>query len=179
VKLESDESIRLVSNQISDMGSIYMKKIMIVDDSVIIRQRLKELFKNKGFEVVAEVESGEKAIIKFRDCKPDIITMDITLPGISGIEAVKKLIEIDSNVKIIMITAMGERTTVLQAIKLGAVNFIVKPFQEGKVMSVIREVLGTNPDEQEQCIKEIEDDELQQEHNEEKNNREIDETIID
>lgn len=125
-----------------------MKKIMIVDDSVIIRQRLKELFRTKGFEVVAEVESGEKAVIKFRECKPDIVTMDISLPGISGIETVKKLIEIDSDVKIIMITAMGERSTVLEAIRLGAVNFIVKPFQEDKVMQVVYEVLEIDPYEE-------------------------------
>lgn len=139
-----------------------MKKIMIVDDSVIIRQRLKELFKNKGFEVTAEVESGEKAIIKFKDCKPDIVTMDIALPGMSGIEVVKKLIEIDPSVKIIMLTATGERTTVLKAIKMGAVHFIVKPFQDAKVMEVIREVLGTSSDEEEQYTKDTEDNELEE-----------------
>ncbi|KZL92465.1 response regulator [Clostridium magnum] len=164
-----------------------MKKIMIVDDSVIIRQRLKELFKTKGFDVVAEVESGEKAIRKFRECKPDIVTMDITLPGISGIEAVKKLIEMDSNIKIIMITAMGERTTVLEAIRLGAVNFIVKPFQEAKVMEVIHEVLGISPGEEEQWTQEMEDSKAKQEYNNEENikdtNKEIDgekdDTFID
>ena len=144
-----------------------MIKIMIVDDSVIIRQRLKELFKKRGFDVVAEVESGEKAIIKFKEHKPDIVTMDISMPGMSGIEAVEKLIKIDPNVKIIMLTAMGERTIVFKAIKLGAVNFIVKPFQEEKVMEVICEVLGISPDEEEQCTKKIEDDEVKQEHNEE------------
>lgn len=144
-----------------------MKKIMIVDDSVIIRQRLREVFRSKGFDVVAEVDNGERAIMKFREHKPDIVTMDISLPGISGIETVKKLIEIDSDVKIIMITAMGERTTVMQAIKLGAVNFIVKPFQEDKVIEVIYEVLGISPDEEEPVIEEAEDDKLKQESNDE------------
>jgi len=138
-----------------------MKKIMIVDDSVIIRQRLKELFKTKGFEVVSEVESGEKAIIKFKECKPDIVTMDISLPGISGIETVKKLIEMDPDIKIIMITAMGERTTVLEAIKSGAANFIVKPFQENKVMEVIHEVVKIGINDEQQFTKATEDEDVQ------------------
>lgn len=144
-----------------------MKKIMIVDDSVIIRQRLREVFRSKGFDVVAEVDNGEKAIMKFMEHRPNVVTMDISLPGISGIETVKKLIDIDPDVKIIMITAMGERTTVMQAIKLGAVNFIVKPFQEDKVIEVIYEVLGISSDEEEPLIEETEDDKLKQESNDE------------
>ena len=153
-----------------------MKKIMIVDDSLIIRQRLRELFKNKGFEVVAEVESGEKALIKFRECRPEIVTMDIALPGMNGIEAVKKLMEIDSSVKIIMLTGMGERTMVLKAIKLGALNFIVKPFQEDKVIKVVYEVLGINPDEEDLCIKETEDDEVKQKQDNNEENSEEENT---
>lgn len=148
-----------------------MKKVMIVDDSMIIRQRLKKLFENKGFEVVAEVESGEKAIRRFRECKPDIITMDIALPGMSGIDAVKKLTDMDPDTKIIMLTGMGERTNVLKAIKLGAVHFIVKPFQESKVIEVVNEVLGINPDEENEQ-KNVEENSTEENNNVEQNESE-------
>lgn len=133
-----------------------MKKIMIVDDSVIIRMRLKDLFESKGFEVVAEAETGEKAIMKFNESKPDIVTMDIVMPGISGIEAVEKLIEINPEVKIIMLSGAAQRTMILKAIKSGAVNYLIKPFQESKVMEVVYEVLGLNTEEEERRLEELE-----------------------
>jgi two-component system chemotaxis response regulator CheY len=142
---------------------------MIVDDSWIIRRRLKDLFENKGFEVVAEVESGEKAISKFKECKPDITTMDIALPGMSGTEAVESLIEIDPNAKIIMLTGMGERAMVLKAVKLGAVHFIVKPFQEDKVLEIVYEVLGIDPSEEEMIIDEEANDESLEQENDSEN----------
>lgn len=133
-----------------------MKKIMIVDDSLIIRIRLKDLFESRGFKVVAEAETGEKAIMKFKESKPDIVTMDIVLPGISGIEAVEKLMEMDPKVKIIMLSGAAQRGMILKAIKSGAINYIIKPFNESKVMDVVYEVLGLNPEEEEIKLRELE-----------------------
>ena len=131
-----------------------MKKIMIVDDSLIIRIRLRDLFESIGFKVVAEAESGEKAISKFKEIRPDIVTMDIILPGIDGIEVVEKLIEIDPEVKIIMLSGAAQRAMVVKAVKAGALNYIIKPFNEAKVIKVVYEVLGLDPAEEENRLRE-------------------------
>lgn len=144
-----------------------MKKIMIVDDSLIIRIRLRDLFESIGFEVVAEAESGEKAIPKFKESKPDIVTMDIILPGIDGIEVVEKLIEIDPEVKIIMLSGAAQRAMVVKAIKAGALGYIIKPFNESKVMEVVYEVLGLDPAEEENRLREPESNKMNEAKTEE------------
>ena len=115
-----------------------MKKILIVDDAVFMRNTLKMMLERNDFEVVGQAEDGEDAINQFIKLKPDLVTMDITMPKMSGLEALVKIKQVDPNAKIIMITAMGNESMVKEAILNGAVNFIVKPFQEDKVVEVLR-----------------------------------------
>lgn len=115
-----------------------MKKILIVDDAVFMRNTLKMMLERNDFEVVGQAEDGEDAINQFIKLKPDLVTMDITMPKMSGLEALVKIKQVDPNAKIIMITAMGNEAMVKEAILNGAVNFIVKPFQEDKVVEVLR-----------------------------------------
>lgn len=115
-----------------------MKKILIVDDAVFMRNTLKMMLERNDFEVVGQAEDGEDAINQFIKLKPDVVTMDITMPKMSGLEALVKIKQVDPNAKIIMITAMGNEAMVKEAILNGAVNFIVKPFQEDKVVEVLK-----------------------------------------
>ena len=115
---------------------------MIVDDASIMRLMLKNLFANNGFEVVAEAQDGNDAIEKYKESKPDLVTMDITMPDMDGITAVKKILEIDPSAKIVMCSAMGQVDKVKAAILAGAKSFLVKPLQPQKVLDIVNKVLG-------------------------------------
>lgn len=117
-------------------------RIMIVDDAAFMRLMLKTILAEAGFEIVGEAASGGEAAKKYQDLKPDLVTMDITMPGMDGIMAVKQIRSIDSQAKIIMCSAMGQKTMVLEAMESGAVNFIVKPFDKEKVVETVRKTLG-------------------------------------
>lgn len=119
------------------------KKILIVDDASIMRLMLKNLFANNGFEVVGEAVDGNDAIKKYSECKPDLVTMDITMPELDGIAAVKGIMAADPNAKIIMCSAMGQVDKVKAAILSGAKGFLVKPLQPDKVLATVNKVLGT------------------------------------
>jgi len=121
-----------------------MAKILIVDDAVFIRQRLSNLLKKEGFEIAGEAENGKDAIEKYKELKPDLVTMDIIMPNIQeidGIAAVKEIMEIDPQAKIIIVSAVGQRALMLEAIQAGAKDFIVKPYLASEVVKVIRRVL--------------------------------------
>lgn len=115
-----------------------MKKILIVDDAVFMRNTLRMMLERNDFEVVGQAEDGIEAVSEFLRLKPDIVTMDITMPKMSGIEALIKIKESDPKAKVVMITAMGNESMVKEAIISGAVNFIVKPFQEDKIVEVLK-----------------------------------------
>lgn len=119
-----------------------MNKVLIVDDSWIIRYRLKEVLKRKGFDIVAEAEDGIEGVKLYKKYQPDIVTMDVTMPKMDGIDAVKSILEFDAQAKIVMISAMGQRFKVVQALKAGAIHFIVKPFDDAKIVQVLQEILG-------------------------------------
>jgi two-component system chemotaxis response regulator CheY len=119
-----------------------MSKILIVDDAAFMRLMLKNIVQKGGHEVVGEAENGSDAIEKYMSLKPDIVTMDITMPIMEGIEAVKHIKASDPGAKIIMCSAMGQQGMVVQAIQAGAKEFIVKPFQEERVLESINKVLG-------------------------------------
>ena len=114
-----------------------MKKVLVVDDAVFMRISLKKFLNDNGFEVIGEAENGLEAIEKYKELKPDIVTMDITMPLLTGIEALKIIKEYDSNANVVMITAMGQENMVKKAILLGAKSFIVKPFKEEQLVSVL------------------------------------------
>ncbi|WP_422660053.1 response regulator [Paenibacillus sp. EC2-1] len=118
-----------------------MKKILIVDDAAFMRLVLKTMLEKNGFEVVGEAANGLEAIEKYKTLTPDLVTMDITMPVMEGIEAVKRIKEVDGGAKIIMCSAMGQQTMVVQSLQAGARDFIVKPFQEERVLESIRRVI--------------------------------------
>ncbi len=118
-----------------------MNRILIVDDAAIMRLTIKGILEKNNVEVVGEADCGKEGIMKYKDLKPDIVTMDITMPDITGIEAVKEIIKYDKNAKIIMVSAMGQERFVMEAVKAGAKSFLVKPFKEEYMMQVINKVI--------------------------------------
>ncbi|MCF8009917.1 MAG: response regulator [Clostridiales bacterium] len=117
-------------------------KVLIVDDAAFMRMMIKNIITEQGFEVAGEAEDGQQAVNMYADQKPDLVTMDITMPELDGIEAVKKIMESDSNAKIIMCSAMGQQAMVMEAIQAGAKDFIVKPFQQDRIMQAIERVMS-------------------------------------
>ncbi|MFS8651309.1 MAG: response regulator [Caldibacillus sp.] len=117
-------------------------KILIVDDAAFMRMMIKDILVKNGYEVVGEAQDGVEAVEKFRELRPDLVTMDITMPEMDGITALKKIREIDSNAKVIMCSAMGQQAMVIDAIQAGAKDFIVKPFQADRVLEAVRKTIG-------------------------------------
>ena len=122
-----------------------MARVLVVDDALFMRKMLSDILKKEGFEVVGETDNGKDAIDKYKELKPDLVTMDIVMPKmeeIDGIGAVREIVKADPDAKIIMVSAMGQHTLVVEAIQAGAKDFIVKPFQPSRVVEAIRRVLG-------------------------------------
>ncbi|MDR3592767.1 MAG: response regulator [Negativicutes bacterium] len=117
-------------------------KVLIVDDAAFMRMMIKDILTKNGFEVVGEAENGVKAVEKFQELRPDLTTMDITMPEMDGISAVKQIKKIDPNAKVIMCSAMGQQAMVIEAIQSGARDFIVKPFQPDRVLEALRKAAG-------------------------------------
>ena len=111
-----------------------MKKVLVADDATFMRTSLRMMLERNGFEVAGEAENGLVAVSKYKEIKPDIVTMDITMPVCDGIKAVQMIKEFDPNAKIIMISSMGQECFVKEAILSGAKGFIVKPFKEEYVI---------------------------------------------
>ena len=118
-----------------------MPRILIVDDAMVMRIAIKRMLEKNGFEVVGEAEDGVTAVKKYMELKPDIVTMDITMPVMSGLEALKAIKEYDTKANIVMVSAMGQEGVVRDAIILGAKSFIVKPFKEAHVLETLEKVL--------------------------------------
>jgi two-component system, chemotaxis family, chemotaxis protein CheY len=118
------------------------KHVRIVDDAIFMRNMLKDIFASGGFEVVGEASNGLEAVEKYKALKPDLTTMDIVMPFKSGIEATREIIKADANAVIVMCSALGQESLVMEAIEAGASDFIVKPFKAEDVLSVVKKVLG-------------------------------------
>ncbi len=112
-------------------------KVLIVDDAAFMRLTIKTMLENNGIEVVGEASNGIEAIQKFKQLKPDIVTMDITMPDMDGIDALKAILATDPNAKVVMISAMGQEILVREAILNGAKSFIVKPFKEDQIVRTL------------------------------------------
>jgi len=108
-----------------------------------MRMMIKNILSKAGYEIVGEAENGAQAVSKFKEAKPDLITMDITMPEMDGITAVKEIMKMDSSAKIIMCSAMGQQAMVIDAIQAGAKDFIVKPFQPNRVLEAVGKVVGS------------------------------------
>jgi len=118
------------------------KGILIVDDAAFMRMMIKDILSKNGYQVVGEAENGAKAIEKYKELMPDLVIMDITMPEVDGIQAVKEIKNFDQDSKIIMCSAMGQQAMVIESIQAGARDFIVKPFQAERVIEAIKKVLG-------------------------------------
>lgn len=118
------------------------KRILIVDDAAFMRMMIKDILSKNGFEVVGEAADGVQAIEKYNELKPDLVTMDITMPEMDGIAALKEIKSKNPNAIIIMCSAMGQQAMVIDAIQAGAKDFIVKPFQADRVIEAISKALG-------------------------------------
>lgn len=119
-----------------------MKRVLIVDDAAFMRITLKSMLENNGFEVVGEAENGIIGVQKYVELNPDVVTMDITMPEMSGIDALKEMKKINPNVKVVMISAMGQDTLIRESVIAGAKSFIVKPFKEEFMVKTLTQVLG-------------------------------------
>jgi two-component system chemotaxis response regulator CheY len=111
-----------------------MKRVLITDDAAFMRMSLKMMLEKNGFEVVGDAENGAIAIEKYKQLKPDIVTLDITMPVMDGLEALKGIKAFDKNAKVIMISAMGQEAIVREAVMSGAIGFLIKPFNEETIV---------------------------------------------
>lgn len=116
-------------------------KILIVDDAAFMRMMIKDILTKNGYEVVGEAENGLKAVEKYKELLPDLVLMDITMPELDGIQALKKIREYNGDAKIVMCSAMGQQAMVIESIQAGAKDFIVKPFQAERVVEAVQKVL--------------------------------------
>lgn len=119
-----------------------MPKVLVVDDAQFMRMMLKDILTKNGFEIIGEAKNGAEALERYKELKPDIVTLDITMPEVDGITALKNIKEYDPNAKAVMCSAMGQQGMVIESIQAGAKDFIVKPFQADRVIEAIRKALG-------------------------------------
>ena len=117
-------------------------RILIVDDAAFMRMMIKDILSKNGFEVVGEAADGAQAVRKYKEYSPDLVTMDITMPEMDGITALKEIKKVDPQAKVIMCSAMGQQAMVIDAIQAGAKDFIVKPFQADRVLEAISKALS-------------------------------------
>lgn len=113
-------------------------RILIVDDALFMRGVLKGMLERNGYDVVGEASNGVEAIQRYRELRPDLVTLDITMPDMTGLAALKAIKEIDGNAKVIMCSAMGQSAMIMEAVRNGAIDFIIKPFKESTVMEALR-----------------------------------------
>ena len=118
------------------------KNILICDDAAFMRMMIKDILSKNGYNVAGEAENGAKAVEKYAELKPDLVLMDITMPEMDGIQALKKIKESDPSALVIMCSAMGQQAMVIESIQSGARDFIVKPFQQERVIKENKKVIG-------------------------------------
>ncbi len=126
------------------------KKVVIVDDTVFMRMSLKNILENFDYEVVGEGSDGFEAVALYKRLKPDIITMDITMPKKDGVAAVEEIIAFDPEATIIMVSAMGQKSKVVEAVTAGAKDFVVKPFKPDRIVQALARLDGSEPGEEQE-----------------------------
>jgi two-component system chemotaxis response regulator CheY len=124
------------------MQQMSAKRVLIVDDAVVMRMMIKGILNKNGYEVVGEAQNGLEAVEKYRSLVPDLVTMDMVMPEMDGIAAVKQIVADHPDARIIMCTSMGQQALVVEAIQAGAKSFITKPFQPPKILETIQKVLA-------------------------------------
>ena len=118
------------------------KNILICDDAAFMRMMIKDILSKNGYNVAGEAENGLVAIEKYKEVSPDLVLMDITMPEMDGIQALKEIKKVDAGAKVIMCSAMGQQAMVIESIQAGAKDFIVKPFQADRVIEAVKKVVG-------------------------------------
>ncbi len=118
-----------------------MPKVMVVDDAAFMRMRCSRLLKEHGYEVI-EAENGLQAVQLYQQVRPDAVLMDITMPEMDGLQALKAIREVDPSARIAMVTAMGQQAMVIEAIKNGAKDFVLKPFEPERVLAAVKKMVG-------------------------------------
>ncbi len=116
--------------------------VLVCDDAVFMRTMLADILQQAGFTVVGEADTGSKAVSKYKELRPDLVTMDIVMPDMGGIDAVREITSFDPNARVVMCSAMGQQALVVDAIEAGAKDFVVKPFQPSRVLEALQRVLG-------------------------------------
>ena len=117
-----------------------MKTVLVVDDAVFMRTTIKRMLEDQSFNVIGEASNGAEAVEMYRKLLPDVVTMDVTMPGMTGIEAVEAIISEDPNAKIVMVTALGQQKLIVDAIEQGAKDFVTKPFNPEQIIQVLTNV---------------------------------------
>ncbi len=120
-------------------------RVLIVDDAIFMRKMICDILVENGMEIVGEADTGAKAVEKFAELRPDLVTMDIIMPEMNGIDAVRKIMESDSQAKIVMCSALGQQALVQDAIAAGAKDFLIKPFNAARVVEVIAKLFNQVP----------------------------------
>jgi two-component system chemotaxis response regulator CheY len=118
------------------------QRVLIVDDAIFMRTMIGDILKQAGFDIVGEASNGVEAVEKYKELNPDLVTMDIVMPDMGGIDAVKEIIKVDPDARILMCSAMGQQGLVVEAIQAGARDFVVKPFQPSRVLEAIQRLLA-------------------------------------
>ena len=117
-------------------------RVLVCDDAIFMRTMISDILTSAGYDGGGEAETGLQAVDRYRDLKPDLVTMDIVMPDMGGIDAVREIVKQDPNAKILMCSAMGQQALVVEAIQAGAKDFVVKPFQPSRVLEAVQRVLG-------------------------------------
>ncbi|MDQ6887910.1 MAG: response regulator [Gemmatimonadota bacterium] len=118
------------------------QSVLVCDDAIFMRTMISDILQQFGYEIVGEAETGVQAIAKYKELRPDLVTMDIVMPDMGGIDAVREITRFDANARILMCSAMGQQALVVEAIQAGAKDFVVKPFQPSRVIEAVQRVLG-------------------------------------
>ncbi|MEP9410156.1 MAG: response regulator [Candidatus Brocadia sp.] len=121
-----------------------MKRILVVDDAKVIRMIIRQILTRHGFEIAGEAGNGREALEKYKELRPDAVTMDIVMPEVDGIQGLKEIMAFDKQAKVVMISAIDQRDALMESIRHGAVDYVVKPFEDDRMVASLRNVFGEN-----------------------------------
>lgn len=119
-----------------------MKKILVVDDAKVIRMIIRQILTRHGFEIAGEAANGREALEKYKELRPDAVTMDIVMPEVDGIQGLKEIIAFDKQAKVVMISAIDQKDALLETIRQGAADYVVKPFEDDRMIASLKNIFG-------------------------------------